>query len=185
MLSRMNEATLFIAQTGAQSREWTMLACKAIKGFLTIAHRALLLLGVGAITALCMMFFNPNLADRLKTLSPFAESATPQAVVAVAPPLTNLMDVPAKPATASSTLAEAPALPTDDLKYIGTPLQHQRVTNWLSKRYHVAANAADMLVAASYSTARETKLDPLLIVAVMCIESGLNPFAERADNQRP
>jgi len=42
----------------------------------------------------------------------------------------------------------------------------------------VAGDAANMLVSASYLTARETKLDPLLILAVMCIESGLNPFAE-------
>jgi len=178
MLSRLNQASLFLAQTGAQSREWTALARKAVKGFLTTAHRTLLLLGSGAIVALCMMFFNPTLADRLKALSPFAESVKPQVVAAIAPPLTNLMDAPAKlPAAEPATSATQP-LTAGDLKYIGTPQQQQRVTNWLSKRYHVAANATDMLVAASYSTARETKLDPLLILAVMCIESGLNPFAE-------
>jgi soluble lytic murein transglycosylase-like protein len=36
-----------------------------------------------------------------------------------------------------------------------------------------------MLVSTAYLTrAREIKLDPLLILAVMAIESGLNPFAE-------
>lgn len=35
-----------------------------------------------------------------------------------------------------------------------------------------------MLVSAAYLTAREIKLDPLLILSVMAIESGLNPFAE-------
>eukprot|EP01031_Cornospumella_fuschlensis_P004096 gene4096-5118_t len=35
-----------------------------------------------------------------------------------------------------------------------------------------------MLVSAAYLTARDIKLDPLLILAVMAIESGLNPFAE-------
>lgn len=174
MLSRMNVATLFFAQTGAQSREWAVLARKAVKGFLITAHRALLLLGIGAIAALCMMFFNPNLADQLKAISPFAETVKQQPVVAAVPPLTNLMDAPAKP----NATPEASSPAADDSKYIGTPQQQQRVTNWLSKRYHVAADAADMLVAASYSTAREAKLDPLLILAVMCIESGLNPFAE-------
>ena len=35
-----------------------------------------------------------------------------------------------------------------------------------------------MLVSTAYLTASEIKLDPLLILAVMAIESGLNPFAE-------
>jgi soluble lytic murein transglycosylase-like protein len=56
--------------------------------------------------------------------------------------------------------------------------QQQFVTSWLSKRYRVAGDAANMLVSTAYSTAREIKLDPLLILAVMAIESGLNPFAE-------
>jgi hypothetical protein len=52
------------------------------------------------------------------------------------------------------------------------------VTDWLSRRYRVAGDAANMLVTTAYNTAHEIKLDPLLILAVMAIESGLNPFAE-------
>jgi hypothetical protein len=54
------------------------------------------------------------------------------------------------------------------------------VTKWLSKRYRVASDAANMLVSTAYLTAHDLKLDPLLILAVMAIESGLNPFAESA-----
>ncbi len=35
-----------------------------------------------------------------------------------------------------------------------------------------------MLVSTAYITARDVKIDPLLILAVMAIESGFNPFAE-------
>jgi soluble lytic murein transglycosylase-like protein len=35
-----------------------------------------------------------------------------------------------------------------------------------------------MLVSATYLTADEIKIDPLLVLAVMAIESGFNPFAE-------
>ncbi len=52
------------------------------------------------------------------------------------------------------------------------------VTNWLAKKYRVAGDATDMLVSAAYSTAKDIKLDPLLILSVMAIESGFNPFAE-------
>ena len=37
---------------------------------------------------------------------------------------------------------------------------------------------ANMLVSAAYLTAVETKLDPLLILAVIAVESRFNPFAE-------
>ncbi|MDP5009025.1 MAG: transglycosylase SLT domain-containing protein, partial [Glaciimonas sp.] len=56
--------------------------------------------------------------------------------------------------------------------------QQQWVTNWISKRYRVAGDATNMFVSTAYKTAKETKLDPLLILAVMAIESGFNPFAE-------
>jgi soluble lytic murein transglycosylase-like protein len=61
---------------------------------------------------------------------------------------------------------------------LGNQRQQQWVTNWLSKRYRIASDATNMLVSAAYLTAKEIKLDPLLILSVMAIESGLNPFAE-------
>jgi len=182
MLSRLNGATLFAAQTKEQSTPWTVFAHKAFKSLFTTAHRALLLLGVSAIAALCMMYFNPSLADRLKAMSPFTEVAKPQPLplAVVAPPLSDLLNAQKAsmtPATAMTPTAHQ-LMTAEDMKYTGTPMQRQLVSSWLSKRYHVANDAADMLVGASYSAAREAQLDPLLIVAVMCIESGLNPFAE-------
>jgi hypothetical protein len=56
--------------------------------------------------------------------------------------------------------------------------EQQRVTSWIAKRYRVATDAATMLVGATYTTAREIHLDPLLILAVIAIESRFNPFAE-------
>ncbi len=70
--------------------------------------------------------------------------------------------------------AEAPAFAPADRK------EQQRVTSWLAKRYHVASSASKMLVEAAYSSAQEVKIDPLLVLAVMAIESRLNPFAESA-----
>lgn len=56
--------------------------------------------------------------------------------------------------------------------------QQKWVTEWLSKRYRVAADATNVLVSTAYVTAKEIKLDPLLILSVIAIESGFNPFAE-------
>ena len=65
-----------------------------------------------------------------------------------------------------------------ELAQVANHRQQQAVTTWLSKRYRVAGDAANMLVSTAYVTAKDIKLDPLLILAVMAIESGLNPFAE-------
>lgn len=179
MLSRIHRANPYAALTRKQAGDYVayarVYARKAAKGFLATAHHALLVLGVSAITALGMMFFNPNLADRLKELSPFADVVKQ---TAVAPPLTNLLDAPPPTLPAASPVVAPPM--NRQLGDADTTREQRWVTNWLSKRYHVAGDAANLLVSASYETARETKLDPLLILAVMSIESGLNPFAESA-----
>jgi hypothetical protein len=75
-----------------------------------------------------------------------------------------------------------------------TPGQHERlaeparwvhlepteasVAQYLSRRYHVADEAVRPLVLAAREAGHESQLDPLLILAVMAVESSLNPFAE-------
>lgn len=52
------------------------------------------------------------------------------------------------------------------------------VTSYLARRYHVAQEPVGQLVKAAFDTGREVGLDPLLLLAVMAIESGFNPYAE-------
>ncbi|AKJ70733.3 hypothetical protein ABW99_19880 [Pandoraea thiooxydans] len=52
------------------------------------------------------------------------------------------------------------------------------VAEYLAKRYHVASDVTANLVKASYTTGQQVGLDPLLLLAVMAIESGFNPYAE-------
>lgn len=52
------------------------------------------------------------------------------------------------------------------------------VTNYLSKKYRINSGAIAMLVDAAYVTGRDLGVDPLLLLSVMGIESGFNPFAE-------
>jgi hypothetical protein len=104
----------------------------------------------------------------------------PEPVVAVnmsAAPVATV--VPAMQATAQTVAVETTHMGTSSAT-LGNTKQQQYVTKWLSKRYRVASDAANMLVSTAYLTAHDLKLDPLLILAVMAIESGLNPFAESA-----
>ncbi|WDZ95104.1 lytic transglycosylase domain-containing protein [Herbaspirillum sp. WKF16] len=156
--------------------------------FFSVAHRALTVLGVAALFVLGLMFFNPDLADRLISLSPFSDASEEVAAdQPETPPLAQLMSsavpVAAVPVIAGTAAAAAipapnPQMSAEERELLGTPRQQKLVTEWLAKRYRVASDAADMLVSASYLTARDIKLDPLLILSVIAIESRFNPFAE-------
>ena len=58
------------------------------------------------------------------------------------------------------------------------PIQQASVAYWLSKKYGVAPEPLSVLVAHAFEIGREAKLDPTLILAIMAIESGFNPFAQ-------
>ena len=50
--------------------------------------------------------------------------------------------------------------------------------DYLSRRYRVSASAIEPLVLAAQTAGERTGLEPMLLVAVMAIESGFNPIAE-------
>ncbi len=49
---------------------------------------------------------------------------------------------------------------------------------WLSKKYRVAPEPISALVAEAFDAGQRVHIDPTLILAVMAIESGFNPFAQ-------
>ncbi len=141
-----------------------------VRSLLTTAQHTLTICGVTALVMLAVLYVRPDLAHALsKSLAPQPAQAE---LAVTAPPLTALMEAPA-----AQPAAEAP-MTAEEKKLMGSKKQQEWVTTWLSKRYRVASDATNMLVSTAYLTAREIKLDPLLILAVMAIESGLNPFAE-------
>lgn len=141
---------------------------KTARGLLTTMQHTLTVFGLSAVAVLALLYTNPDAAKKVSELL-YPESVAPAptgAVVATATP------APARDAALDTTPDHA------DLKVLGNSKQQQNVTSWLAKRYRVAGDAANMLVSTAYTTAHEIKLDPLLILAVMAIESGLNPIAE-------
>jgi len=56
---------------------------------------------------------------------------------------------------------------------------HRRaVADHLARRFRIAADALDSLVGEAYVAGSASGVDPLLILAVMAVESRFNPFAE-------
>ena len=153
----------------SQPITWSSVS-KTASGLLKTARTTLTVFGLTAVAMLALLYTNDSFAKRV------SEMLHPQpVVVAVAAPVAPVAPTP-------KAVVEAVAVETTHLRdshtMLGNSKQQQYVTNWLSKRYRVAGDAANMLVSTAYLTAHELKLDPLLILAVMAIESGLNPFAE-------
>lgn len=57
-------------------------------------------------------------------------------------------------------------------------VQSQALRSYIARKYRIANDVAGVLIHTVYAVAREKQLDPLLILAVIAIESRYNPFAE-------
>lgn len=58
------------------------------------------------------------------------------------------------------------------------------VTQWLSRKYRVSAEPLAALVTEAWSVGERSQVPPTLILAVIAVESGFNPFAQRSDSNR-
>ncbi len=58
------------------------------------------------------------------------------------------------------------------------PKPQAAVTQWLGRKYNIAQEPMAALVAESFAAGAKAKIDPLLILAVMAVESGFNPIAQ-------
>ena len=172
MIHRFIGASARLAQQMAsQPITWSTSAIKTARGILTTAQHTLTVFGLSAVAMLALLYFRPEFAQRVSSfLSPQQNAA---AVVVAAPAAKASAQLAAARGADKVDVADG-----DDATAKRPTRQQKYVTEWLSRRYRVAGDAANMLVSTAYSTAHEMKLDPLLILAVMAIESGLNPFAE-------
>ena len=133
------------------------------QGFFEITHSSFALLGLAVAFAMVTLMARPDLRDtgevklmawlqerRGAVVEP--ESLTPREAVVNEGPVAN------KPKALSS--------------------QQAAVASWISKKYSVAQEPVGTLVAEAFEIGHNVKLDPTLILAIMAIESGFNPFAQ-------
>jgi hypothetical protein len=134
------------------------------QGFMEITHNSLALLGMAVVFAVITLVARPDLREagefRLMTL---LQERQEEAI--------GLIE---EPEYAELTAVErATATNPKDL-----PSQQAAVAFWLSKKYSVAPEPLSALVATAFEIGHKAKLDPTLILAIMAIESGFNPFAQ-------
>ena len=73
----------------------------------------------------------------------------------------------------SSRQDDVQALALDELQP-----EQARVTRWLSRKYRIAPQPLSTLVAEAWQVGQLGQVPPTLILAVMAVESGFNPFAK-------
>lgn len=151
---------------------WTMCA-DTVGGFVFLSRHGLAVVGLLLAVLLMYLFANPHeTAAREQQLfgwllqrqnvpdsdSPELQSAGYRSVV-----------IPADPMAASKTIvADAPVLNA----------KQQRVSDWLARKYRIAPLPMAVLVEEAYVLGERTKIDPLLIMSIMAIESRFNPYAQ-------
>jgi soluble lytic murein transglycosylase-like protein len=60
----------------------------------------------------------------------------------------------------------------------GLDAKQQAIATYVARRFLIAAEATERVVGTAYRAAYEVGLDPLLVLAVIAIESRFNPFAQ-------
>lgn len=85
-------------------------------------------------------------------------------------------------ARANQSVTETATLSAGTIQVVAPPAASKReqeaVTAFIARRYRVADEAVAGFVAAAYRAGRQFAVDPLLILAVMAVESRYNPVAE-------
>jgi len=131
------------------------------KGFFEVTHNSLALLGMAVVFAVITLLARPDLRDagELRLMAWLQERR-----VAVVEP-----QAPEAPKEIERTAAAKPKI---------LSRQQAAIAAWISKKYSVAQEPVGALVAEAFEIGQNVKLDPTLILAIMAIESGFNPFAQ-------
>lgn len=155
----MSAATNSISFYPAAEVAWTNVVRDIRDGALATARVVVTFAGCTTLLVAAILFANDDVRAALKSLLP-------------------------SPATQVATTEEAAApveaaAPTPTASAASDPRQ-KHIVQYLARRYRVAEEASRMLVSSAYQIGKEYKLDPLLILSVVAIESSLNPYAESA-----
>ena len=133
------------------------------RGFFDITHNSFALLGLAVVFAVITLTARPDLreAGEVRLMAWLQERRAP----VLAPEVAVLK----APAPVAPAVADKP-------KALST--QQAAVASWISKKYSVALEPVGALVVEAFEIGHKVKLDPTLILAIMAIESGFNPFAQ-------
>lgn len=144
---------------GKLARAVQTFVCDVAQGFFEITHNGFAVVGLAVVFSVMTLLARPDLRQVGENqLMTWLHARQAQALGLV--PELDAID-------------RATALNPKDL-----PKQQAAVAYWLSKKYRVAPEPLSALVAEAYEVGERTRIDPLLLLSVMAIESSFNPFAQ-------
>ena len=147
------------AFVGKAARSLRVFVSDVAQGFFEITHNGFALVGLAVVFATVALVARPDLRQAGETQLIGWLQARQVAALGMVPEL--------------DAVDRATAINPKEL-----PKQQAAVAYWLSRKYRVAPEPISALVAEAYEVGAKTKLDPTLILAVMAVESGFNPFAQ-------
>lgn len=134
---------------------------------LNLAHGALLAGGLMGMA---------TVADRLDTVS-VSYADTRAAVSAPQGPVDSAMGLVPVARHAGAGVKLPPPFAMADDEDDGLSPEMERVRDWVADRYRVSGETLEPVLAAAEVAGRDRGIDPLLIVAIMAVESSFNPRA--------
>lgn len=153
------------------TKMWRVVAADVVAGVRYVSHNTLALLGLLAVTLVVFLAGKAELrhAMEARALGWLMERAAERTTASAAPEANDMLLAMAEP----EAIARATALDPAELNR-----QQATLVNWISRRYSVAQEPVSRLVQESWAVGKKVGIEPTLILAVMAIESGFNPFAQ-------
>jgi hypothetical protein len=133
-------------------------------GLLAVSHNSLALIGLAVLGAVMVLGGRADVRTTLEEQAlDWLQMRQEQRLIAEGE------DIPDDPLAVERATAADPAR---------LSRQQAAVAQWLSRRYRVAPEPVSRLVQEAWTVGQRTQLEPTLILAIMAIESGFNPFAQ-------
>jgi len=129
---------------------------------LTVTRPLLALVGLITLLSVAWPSSRDTLLQHIATLAVAADAAT----------------MPAAAAPAGAFEVDADAAAPDAPGQLDSPREQRALAAFIARRYRVAEEASQLFVRSAYDAGSELAVDPLLILAIMAIESSFNPVAQ-------
>lgn len=158
-------------QRGAMGYRVQLFLADVLSGVRLVSHNTLAIVGLLAIGGAVFLAEKPDWRQDLEThaLAWLTERVNGRDVAATENQDSDVLLAMAEPEAISRATAVDP-----------TELNRQQslVAFWISRRYNVAPEPISRLVQEAWSAGQKANMEPTLVLAVMAVESGFNPFAQ-------
>jgi soluble lytic murein transglycosylase-like protein len=155
----------------------TVPGLSGVARLLSLARGVFALIGLGVVLVVAVPTSRDVLMQQADAIVRASQSGTDNVNQPIAD---NAIQANAENATQAAAQDAAPAAAPVQLSAQQTEVKNEQkaVTAYIARRYRVADEAMAGFVAAAYRAGSRFAVDPLLILAVMAVESRYNPVAE-------